>query len=428
MFCPNCGTQNAPGARFCSGCGTPLASAPQQPQQPQQQYRQPQQQYQQPRQTQYQPQYRQATGRAARKAAKRAAKKAGGGFLKKIVTAALVVSVGGVAVSVGSELLGGGGIVRSDSGDSVEALGVTLSIPHTVYEPGDTVTVTYDGVSEELAANGAWLGMAGHLNAPTEFLNQEFLYPGSGKLPMKAPQVPGTYQVRFFKGREASEDNLAASLEFAVVAEKKTEKSTYYVSQGFTYARKPSGLVRYGGYKAVLAQVDWGFQNKYFIITMPADDPEEGELKAPFVLQSDGSYAPLIPSYGYTWTLTPRDEDDLSVLFGPVDDESFDAETLHDHAYDGLYELEKRNGSWFIKATGDPIDIDEDAVELITSQETMRATDAGQDFMRRVAAYAAEKGYSMEEKQERESTPGNAEWTPPTLIIQGDNRPITNYP
>ena len=56
MFCPNCGTQNADGAKFCSGCGAPLGA--QQPQQQYQQPQQPQQQYQQPRQQYQQPQYR----------------------------------------------------------------------------------------------------------------------------------------------------------------------------------------------------------------------------------------------------------------------------------------------------------------------------------------------------------------------------------
>ncbi len=34
MFCSNCGTKNADGARFCSGCGCALQSVPTQPTQP----------------------------------------------------------------------------------------------------------------------------------------------------------------------------------------------------------------------------------------------------------------------------------------------------------------------------------------------------------------------------------------------------------
>lgn len=34
MFCPRCGAQNPDGAKFCAGCGAPLASRPAQPQSP----------------------------------------------------------------------------------------------------------------------------------------------------------------------------------------------------------------------------------------------------------------------------------------------------------------------------------------------------------------------------------------------------------
>lgn len=46
MFCENCGAQNVDGAKFCAGCGAPLASAqPVQPQVEQPQYQPPQPQY-----------------------------------------------------------------------------------------------------------------------------------------------------------------------------------------------------------------------------------------------------------------------------------------------------------------------------------------------------------------------------------------------
>ena len=235
MFCPNCGAQNAPGARFCSGCGAPLGSA--QRQQPQQQYRKPQFQ------------------RAARAAAGGAAKKAGGGLLKKLLTAVLVLGVGSAAVSMIGDVLdddGGGNneskpsVIsnnnnnRNNGGATVTADGVTISMEKEVYAPGETITVRYEGVSATLAANGAWIGMAGHLNAAAEFTGQGFLPEGSGKATMKAPNAPGQYQVRLFKASDATESNLIARLDFTVTNGSVTPPSVdsgtvYYLLQTYEF-------------------------------------------------------------------------------------------------------------------------------------------------------------------------------------------------
>ena len=238
MFCPKCGIQNADGAKFCVGCGAPLGTQ-QQTQPPQQQYQQPQQQY--------QPQYQQTM----RAAATGTAKKAGGGLARKIIVGALIVAVGGAALTGVTEMLlknSGGGtestgnmshntgttntgtsnnssttISTANTGSANSttstAEGVTLSIPKTVYEPKESITVSYSGVSDEMISNDAWIGMAGRLNAASEHLNQgDYVRHESGNITMKAPNAPGTYQVRFFRAQGATEENYVpdASVSFTV--------------------------------------------------------------------------------------------------------------------------------------------------------------------------------------------------------------------
>ena len=48
MFCGHCGSEVKDGARFCPGCGAPVAAGAAAAAQPQQAYQQPQQQYAQP--------------------------------------------------------------------------------------------------------------------------------------------------------------------------------------------------------------------------------------------------------------------------------------------------------------------------------------------------------------------------------------------
>ena len=64
-----------------------------------------------------------------------------------------------------------------------------------------------------------WIGVAGYLNAPSEFRSQGFLPEGHGTASMKVPNTPGQYQVRLFKGTDATEANLIGALDFTVMGE-----------------------------------------------------------------------------------------------------------------------------------------------------------------------------------------------------------------
>ncbi len=208
MFCPNCGTTLPNGSKFCTNCGAKIGNA------------------------------RQSQQNVSRSAATGVAKKAGGGFIKKLAGLVLAGAVVVGGVSIIQDVFGDGGdpvrppVVSSsitgtsvsgtkNNGDSISvtAKGVTLSIDKEVYSPGDTIKARFEGVTEKNVSDGMWIGVAGYLNAPSEFRSQGFLPEGHGTASMKVPNTPGQYQVRLFKGTEATEANLIGALDFTVMGE-----------------------------------------------------------------------------------------------------------------------------------------------------------------------------------------------------------------
>ena len=106
------------------------------------------------------------------------------------------------------------------SGGNNTTANVTLTLSKSVFAPGDTVTVKYSGVTQQMISSGAWIGMAGANNAAGEHLNSvNYVKSESGSVTLKAPSGAGSYQVRFYQGQGASDSTLlrSASASFTVV-------------------------------------------------------------------------------------------------------------------------------------------------------------------------------------------------------------------
>ena len=101
-----------------------------------------------------------------------------------------------------------------------EGSGVRLSVEKTVFDPGEEIAVSYSGVTAGMAAAHAWIGIsAAGADAAVYFNdNYQFTGIGSGRLTLTAPAEPGEYELRFYTGNNAAEENFdrAAVIAFTV--------------------------------------------------------------------------------------------------------------------------------------------------------------------------------------------------------------------
>lgn len=94
---------------------------------------------------------------------------------------------------------------------AAEGDGVRLSVEKTAFAPGEEIAVAYSGVTDEMAAAHAWIGISA-AGAPatsyfTDIEHYNFTGIGSGSLTLTAPAAPGEYELRFYAGNDASEEN-----------------------------------------------------------------------------------------------------------------------------------------------------------------------------------------------------------------------------
>ena len=90
----------------------------------------------------------------------------------------------------------------------------TLSLNKTNYTQGETITVSYSGVTAEMKTARAWIGIAKQGAAADEYLanNWEYTNDGSGAVQRKAPSENGTYEARFYQGHAANDTNFVKSV------------------------------------------------------------------------------------------------------------------------------------------------------------------------------------------------------------------------
>ncbi len=90
---------------------------------------------------------------------------------------------------------------------------VTMSIPKKNFAPGESIVVSYSGVTQWLADHLAWICVADK-DAPSYNYKSGYQEPGvgSGTVTLTAPDKAGTYELRFFDGSASSELNLVTRL------------------------------------------------------------------------------------------------------------------------------------------------------------------------------------------------------------------------
>ena len=94
-----------------------------------------------------------------------------------------------------------------------------LGLDKPFYEPGEFMEITCYGISEAEAEARCWAAVA-KADAPADsYLNWNYVTPGNNTIILEAPgTLGGPYEVRFFQGSDASEENLMRdkSLSFTV--------------------------------------------------------------------------------------------------------------------------------------------------------------------------------------------------------------------
>jgi len=96
----------------------------------------------------------------------------------------------------------------------------TLSLDRTNYMVGETITITYSGVTAEQETAKSWVSVSKVGSAANSYDSWEYVNQGSGTLELIAPNESGSYEARFYQGYEATEENLvkSASVPFTVDA------------------------------------------------------------------------------------------------------------------------------------------------------------------------------------------------------------------
>ena len=86
-----------------------------------------------------------------------------------------------------------------------------LQIDHTDYRPGQYIIVDYTNVTQAEAESQAWIAVAPVGAAANGYQSWRYVKAGSGRLWLSVPDAPGSYEIRYYRGYGATEENLAAA-------------------------------------------------------------------------------------------------------------------------------------------------------------------------------------------------------------------------
>lgn len=159
-----------------------------------------------------------------------------------------------------------------------------ISLDKTVYIPGESITVTYSGVTAAEVSNRCWIGVARADAAPESYLSWGYVRQGSGTLSFEAPSNPGDYELRFFNAFLASAVSLAAekTVPFTVSTEA-TADGVWLSLDRRTYAPKDTITASYSGVSRALAN------NRAWIGIAKAGAAPEGYLSFAYVKRGSGT-------------------------------------------------------------------------------------------------------------------------------------------
>lgn len=106
----------------------------------------------------------------------------------------------------------------------------SLQVDRDGYAPGQYIGVSYTGVTQAEADNQAWIAIAPAGSAANSYLSWSYVQAGNGILWLSVPDQAGSYEVRYFRGYSANEENLADGqrIPFAVAGEKPSDDRARY--------------------------------------------------------------------------------------------------------------------------------------------------------------------------------------------------------
>ena len=90
----------------------------------------------------------------------------------------------------------------------------TLSLDRTTYGQGDTIRVTYSGITAEMEDAQAWIGLAKAGAAAADYYGGgtwEYVKQGSGTVEITAPTESGSFEMRLYQGYDANDETLVKS-------------------------------------------------------------------------------------------------------------------------------------------------------------------------------------------------------------------------
>lgn len=88
----------------------------------------------------------------------------------------------------------------------------SISIPKRNYAPGETITVSYSGVSEKLASSGAFVAISYSGSQGWSTISQKTLKAGEGTVSFTAPGNEGKLEIRLYTTDSVSEERLARNM------------------------------------------------------------------------------------------------------------------------------------------------------------------------------------------------------------------------
>ncbi len=146
---------------------------------------------------------------------------------------------------------------------------VQLSVSKTRYAPEEPITISYAGVTQDMADRSCWICVS-DADAPSYSYKSNYQKPGagSGAVAINAPYDEGTYEIRFYSGSTANDENLDLStvIRFTVERPELTKNVTLSVPKTLFAPEEPI-VISYSGV------TDWLVEHNAWICVSNREAP-----------------------------------------------------------------------------------------------------------------------------------------------------------